>query len=117
MNNLNLIINLGLQKLAYLHIVDHIAMGASPVGDELRMKMETVFGGTVIVSGGLDIPKAEEALQNNYGELASFGRPFISNPDLVSRLKQNIPLAESDQDTYYTTGEKGYTDYPNAVSN
>ena len=48
------------------------------------------------------------------GELVAFGRPFISNPDLVRRLRDGIPLAEPDQGSFYTPGAKGYTDYPSA---
>ena len=45
------------------------------------------------------------------GELVAFGRPFISNPDLVRRLRDGIALAQPDQTTFYMPGEKGYTDY------
>jgi N-ethylmaleimide reductase len=41
-----------------------------------------------------------------------FGVPFIANPDLVERFKYNLPLSESNRDTYYTGGEIGYADYP-----
>jgi tRNA (cytidine/uridine-2'-O-)-methyltransferase len=46
------------------------------------------------------------------GDVIVFGRPFISNPDLVERLRANAPLAEVDFSTLYTPGPKGYTDYP-----
>jgi N-ethylmaleimide reductase len=42
----------------------------------------------------------------------SFGRPFISNPDLVRRLRENAPLAPLDPGTLYGGGAKGYIDYP-----
>jgi N-ethylmaleimide reductase len=43
-----------------------------------------------------------------------YGKPYISNPDLVERFEHNLALAEADQDTFYSGGAKGYTDYPNA---
>ena len=48
----------------------------------------------------------------NGADIVAFGRPFISNPDLVERLKQNAPLNELNRDTLYGGGAKGYTDYP-----
>ena len=44
--------------------------------------------------------------------MIAFGRAFISNPDLVERLRIGAPLAEGDRATYYGGGAKGYTDYP-----
>jgi N-ethylmaleimide reductase len=42
----------------------------------------------------------------------AFGRSFLSNPDLEARIKLNAPLNPADTSTFYTPGEKGYTDYP-----
>ena len=44
--------------------------------------------------------------------MVAFGKLFISNPDLVERFAMNAPMADWDEDTFYTQGEKGYTDYP-----
>lgn len=103
---------LGQLKLSYIHLVDHSAMGTPEVPSALKKAMHDAFGGTVIISGGLDRAKAEAGLKEGLGELAAFGRPFISNPDLVHRLKTDAPLAEADQKTFYTPGKEGYTDYP-----
>jgi N-ethylmaleimide reductase len=51
-------------------------------------------------------------LSDKKGDLVAFGRPFISNPKLASKLKNHHALLEADQSTFYTDGEKGYTDYP-----
>ena len=53
----------------------------------------------------------ERALEEG-ADLVAFGRPFIANPDLVERLRSNVPLNEVDKATLYGGGEKGYTDYP-----
>ena len=45
-------------------------------------------------------------------DLIAFGKPFISNPDLVERLKKGAPLNAFDKATFYGGGAKGYTDYP-----
>jgi len=42
----------------------------------------------------------------------AFGRPFLANPDLVSRLRTDAALNAPDMATFYTPGAKGYTDYP-----
>ncbi len=51
-------------------------------------------------------------LDANAADLIAFGKPFISNPDLVERLKQGAPLNAFDKATFYGGGAKGYTDYP-----
>ena len=74
--------------------------------------MRAAFGGTYILSGGYDRARADADLAAGLGELVAFGRPFIANPDLVRRLRDNLPLATPDATTFYLPGEKGYTDYP-----
>ena len=103
---------LGKIKLLYIHIVDHSSMGAPEVSDSVKAKIRNAFGGTIIVSGGLDRQKAEKALEEGNGDLAAFGRPFIANPDMVYRMEKKLSLNEPDFDTFYTPGPKGYTDYP-----
>jgi N-ethylmaleimide reductase len=69
-------------------------------------------GGAVILSGGYDRERGEADLTSGAADLIGYGRPFISNPDLVERLKINAPLAVPDQATFYSPGSAGYTDYP-----
>ncbi len=101
--------------LAYLHMVDHSAMGAPAVPDAVRVALRDGFTGAFILSGGYDRARAEADLDANKGELVAFGRPFLSNPDLVARLEQGVALAPPDFATFYTPGEAGYTDYPTAT--
>ncbi|MCF8379420.1 MAG: alkene reductase [Bacteroidales bacterium] len=106
---------LGKLKLVYIHTVDHSAMGSPVVSISVKDKIRKAFNGTIIASGGLNKEKATTILEENKAELFAFGRPYLSNPDLVYRLKNNIELNEPDYTTFYTPGEKGYTDYPSAV--
>lgn len=99
-------------KLAYIHIVDHSSMGAPEVKSEMKQAIRKNFAGALILSGGYDAAKAEHDLQAKKADLIAFGRPFISNPDLVGKLKEGRPLREADAKTFYTPGEKGYIDYP-----
>lgn len=103
---------LGELGLAFLHIVDHSAMGAPPVPDGVKASMRAAFGGPVILVGGYDRARAEADLAAGEAELIAFGRPFISNPDLVARMRAGAELNAPDFGTFYTPGEAGYTDYP-----
>lgn len=106
----------GLQKsgIAYLHLVDHAAMGAPEVPLSLKHAMREAFRGTLILSGGYDLKRAEADLATGFADLVAFGRPFLANPDLVDRLRSGKPLAQPDPSTFYTPGDKGYIDYPTA---
>ncbi len=97
--------------LAYIHIVDHSSMGAPVVSSELKSKIRDNFKGALILSGGYTVDKAEVDLMENKSDLIAFGRPFISNPDLVEKFKTGTALKEADATTFYTPGPKGYTDY------
>lgn len=65
-----------------------------------------------MVNNGYDRAMAENAIESGAADLVAFGRPFISNPDLVERLQANAPLNDMDPTTLYGGGEHGYTDYP-----
>jgi len=99
-------------ELAYVHIVDHSAMGAPEVPWSIKDAIREGFGGAIILSGGYDAERANADLAAGRGQLVAFGRPFISNPDLVQRLKLGGSLTTPDDSTFYTPGEQGYTDYP-----
>lgn len=98
--------------IAYLHLVDHSAMGTPEVPVTIKDKLRQAFNGTLILSGGYDKERAEADLQAGKGDLVAFGRPFLANPDLVERMEQDAPLNDPDPDTFYTPGKEGYTDYP-----
>jgi len=109
---LRLIQRLNALGLLYIHIVDHSSMGAPPVSPELKTKLRASFQGKYILSGGYDAVRASADLEEQRGDLVAFGRPFIANSNLVEKLKARAPLQAPDPNTFYTPGEKGYTDYP-----
>jgi N-ethylmaleimide reductase len=99
--------------IAYMHVVDHSTMGAPEVPLEIKKLIRSIFKNTLILSGGYDSDRAEADIQNNLANLVGFGRPFINNPDLVDRFKNDLPLSQKlKTDLFYTADEKGYTDYP-----
>jgi N-ethylmaleimide reductase len=65
-----------------------------------------------MTNNGYDRDLAIESVKDGKTDLVAFGKPFIANPDLVERLKDNAPLNTPDQATFYGGGAKGYTDYP-----
>ena len=104
LNNLN---------IAYIHLVDHSAMGSPVVPMEIKKSIRNIFKNTIILSGGYDLERAEADIQSGLGDLVAFGRPFINNPDLVERLKNNWPLSQDlKMDLFYSADENGYTNYP-----
>jgi N-ethylmaleimide reductase len=101
--------------LLYLHVLDHSAMGAPSVPKEFIQKMRKAFDGPFILAGGFEKESADKALNGEEADLIGFGRPFISNPDLVERMQNNVELTAPDMDTFYTADAKGYTDYPTKI--
>ncbi|MCW2668078.1 MAG: nemA 1 [Frankiales bacterium] len=95
--------------LLYLHVIADAATGYA---EGLRKQ----FDGTVIVNTGLagpsDLATAQQVVGEGNADLFAIGRPFISNPDLVHRLRTGADLNEPDTATFYGGDEKGYTDYP-----
>jgi N-ethylmaleimide reductase len=99
--------------IAYIHVVDHSGMGAPEVPRGIKKTIRDKFRKTLIFAGGYNKESAEEELGGELADLIGFGKPFINNPDLVKRLMNDLPLAkELDMKTFYSPGEKGYTDYP-----
>jgi N-ethylmaleimide reductase len=104
---------LNILDIAYIHLVDHSAMGAPVVSYELKKLIRKNFRNIIILSGGYNLERAEADLESGLADLVAFGRPFINNPDFVARLKKNQALSQDlKMDLFYTADEKGYTDYP-----
>lgn len=99
-------------KLAYVHLVDHSAMGAPKPEASTVTAIREAFNGTLILSGGYDRDRAQADLDGGLGDLIAYGRPFLANPDFVARLEAGAELNPPDFGSFYTPGEKGYTDYP-----
>ena len=102
--------------LAYVHLMlpDSFAPQLNNAGDvpTLVQAIRAHTKGNLIAAGGYTKEKAEAALSSGQLQAVVFGRPFIANPDLVARLKNNWPLAEANPDLFYTPGAQGYSDYP-----
>lgn len=98
--------------ILYIHLVDHSSMGAPQVPAAMKETIRKLFKGTLILSGGYDRDRAESDILSGKADLIAVGRGFLANPDLPERWKTGTPLNAPDMNTFYTPGEKGYTDYP-----
>ena len=79
---------------------------------EVAKHFRSFYKGIIIINRGFTKETAAKVLEDGDADMVSFGVPFIANPDLVERFKEDAPLNTADQGTFYTPGEKGYTDYP-----
>lgn len=102
----HLLEHVGGMGLAYLH-----AMRQTPGVDLLALR-RAHFPGPFMINDGYDAESATAALAAGDADLVSFGRHFISNPDLVERLRAGHPLAPLNPKALYSPGPEGYTDYP-----
>jgi N-ethylmaleimide reductase len=102
--------------LAYLHIIEPrvrgnvvVAEGQGPIAAEY---LRSIFTGKIIAAGGFEPDTAESVVTTGDADLVAFGRYFVSNPDLPTRIKQRLPLSDYDRNTFYTFDARGYIDYP-----
>ena len=105
--------------LAYVHVIEGATGGPREVEgrpfDYAAFKAayrEAGGRGAWMVNNGYDRDMAQEAVASGRADIVAFGRAFISNPDLVERLRRGAPLNAWDQTTFYGGGEHGYIDYP-----
>jgi N-ethylmaleimide reductase len=102
--------------LAYVHVIEGETGGARAPEDAKRPfdyeSLHRHFPGRWMVNNGYTRAMALEAVSGGHADLVAFGRPFIANPDLLRRLREDLPLNEVRWDKAYGGGADGYTDYP-----
>lgn len=102
-------------NLAYLHVMDGLAFGFHELGEPMSLAdFRQLFHGPLMGNCGYQQSSAEAAIASGNADLIAFGRPFISNPDLVERFSRDAelnPLADM-KDWYSPTGATGYIDFP-----
>ncbi|MDH0869276.1 alkene reductase [Agrobacterium pusense] len=112
---------LGKRNLAFIHVVEGATGGPRDFkqGDKpfdyasFKAAYRNAGGkGLWIANNGYDRQSAIEAVESGKVDAVAFGKAFIANPDLVRRLKNDAPLNEPNQPTFYGGGAEGYTDYP-----
>ena len=107
--------NLG---LGYLHLIEFVG-GPMLTAPEARFALiiREIFEGSLILNGGYDAQKGNEAIEKKDADLISYGTLFLANPDLPERFKRNAPLNSPDPKTFYAGEERGYIDYPRLSGN
>ena len=105
-------------QLAYLHLIEGATGGPRELPDRpfdyaaLKAAYRAAGGkGAWMVNNGYDLALAQQALADG-ADLVAFGKSYIANPDLVTRLRMGGPFNTPDKMTFYGGGAKGYTDYP-----
>lgn len=101
-------------ELAYLHLsepfndVSNLPFAETNIAKRYR----PIYKGKLIINANFDQEKGNQFILEGLADAVAYGKPFVSNPDLVERFAAGRELAEWDVDTFYTPGVKGYTDYP-----
>lgn len=100
--------------LAYLHLSEPFTDVTNVPYSEpnIAKRYRKIYKGTLMINKGFTAETGNKIIEDGIADLVAFGVPFIANPDLVSRMQNDYPLAKADKSTYYTTGSAGYTDYP-----
>jgi N-ethylmaleimide reductase len=93
------------KALAYVHIGDHANKG-------WHARLRPIYKGVYIAGANLTKEMGVELLATNGADAVAYGVKFLANPDLPERFRRDAELNEPDQSTFYTPGERGYTDYP-----
>jgi N-ethylmaleimide reductase len=100
--------------LAYLHLsepftdVSDIKFLESHIATHYR----PIYKGNLMINSEFDHNSGNKVIEEGNADLVAFGKLFISNPDLPHRFEQNAELADWNQNTFYSQGREGYTDYP-----
>ncbi|MGF1716521.1 alkene reductase [Photobacterium chitinilyticum] len=100
------------RDIAYMHLSEADWDDAPVIPESFRIELREIFTNTIIVAGSYTQERADEVLSKGYADLVAFGRPFVSNPDLVSRLVNGYELADLDGATLFGGNAHGYIDYP-----
>ncbi len=99
-------------NFAYLHVVEggiHGGGVADPFDfDAMRKLCKLPY----MANLSYDKVRGNAAIASGHADAVAYGVPFISNPDLVERFRQDAPLNEADSKSFYGGTEKGYIDYP-----
>ena len=98
------------RKIAFLHMMRGDFFGVQK-GDVMT-PARAAFAGPLVGNMGYSPEEAAAAVAAGTLDAVAFGHHYISNPDLVERVRRGVALVEPDAKTFYSPGPKGYTDYP-----
>lgn len=102
------------KDLAYLHLTEPL----SPVDDvpyavkEVAKHFRPLYQGTLVINSAFDQESGDRIIKEGHADAVAFAKSYISNPDLVERIRRNEKWAAWNEATFFTPGKEGYTDYP-----
>lgn len=99
-------------RIAYLHIAEADWDDAPVMSVEFKQALRNAYQGVLIYAGKYSVERAAKAIEDGLADMIAFGRPFVANPDLPSRIKHNQPWAKHDPETLFGGAEQGLIDYP-----
>ena len=99
-------------NLAYLHVVEGGIHGGGVAEAFDFDAMRKLCKSPYMANLSYDKARGNAAIASGHADAVAYGVPFIANPDLVERFRQDAPLNEADSKSFYGGTEKGYTDYP-----
>ncbi|MDF5306879.1 alkene reductase, partial [Vibrio parahaemolyticus] len=99
-------------NVVYIHIAEVDWDDAPDTPHDFKTAVREAYKGKLIYAGRYNAEKAQHAIESGLADMIGFGRPFVANPDLPSRIKHGYPLAEHDPTTLFGGNEKGLVDYP-----
>ncbi len=103
-------------NLAYLHLIEPRVKGSTLISEGqpavASAYLRRIFQGKIIAAGGFEPDTAEASVREGLVDAVTFGRYFVSNPDLPRRIREGLSLTAYDRSTFYTFEARGYTDYP-----
>ncbi len=99
-------------NLSYLHAVEGGIHGGGEADPFDFASFRMLFKGSYMANLSYDKARGNAAIASGHADCVAYGVPFIANPDLVERFKQDAPLNTADANTFYGGNEVGYTDYP-----
>ncbi|MCL6487231.1 MAG: alkene reductase, partial [Janthinobacterium lividum] len=98
--------------IAYLSLAEADWDNAPELPETFRVAVRATFSGQIIYAGKYTATRGERVIEQGWGDLIAFGRPFIANPDLPQRIANGWSLNAADPSTMYGGTAVGYTDYP-----
>jgi N-ethylmaleimide reductase len=102
--------------LAYLHAIEPRIQGNVTITETEKglgaRFFRSIFQGLIVTAGGYTYEMGEAVLREDSADFVAYGRLFLANPDLPKRFAMNAALNRYDRNTFYSSGEQGYTDYP-----
>jgi N-ethylmaleimide reductase len=102
---------LAARNVVYIHLMDQLSKGSHALPDGFIERFRSWYDGVIILAGSMDRELSERLINADTINIAGFGEPFISNPDLVERLQNNWELTPPNRNLHYGLGNHGYTDW------